>query len=358
MGVGRFVYTPILPGMLREAPLTAREAGLIAAANFAGYLIGALAAATGWARAGRPLVLVVALAASALTTGAMAAVDGAAAFAAIRFVSGLASAFAFVGATAIALEALARRGRLDLQALHYAGVGCGVAASALLVTATQAAGGGWRAQWLVCAAASALAAVFVALAAPRDPPPPPRAEAAAARKPGFWPICVAYGLFGFGYVVTATFLVTIVREAGGQGEALVWLVVGVAAAPSILVWNWVAGRIGVGAAFALACLAEAAGVAASVLWQGLAGALFAAALLGGTFMGITALGLAAARRTGGGEARRIVAVMTASFGLGQIVGPVVAGALREATGSYLAPSLAAAAALLVAAALGKVSDRG
>ena len=194
--------------------------------------------------------------------------------------------------------------------------------------------------------------------APRDPPPPARAEAVAARKPGFGPICVAYGLFGFGYVVTATFLVTIVREAGGQGEALVWLVVGVAAAPSILVWNRVAGRIGAGAAFALACLAEAAGVAASVLWQGLAGALVAAALLGATFMGITALGLAVARRTGGGEARRVVAVMTASFGLGQIVGPVVAGALREATGSYLSASLAAAAALLVAAALGRISDRG
>lgn len=145
-----------------------------------------------------------------------------------------------------------------------------------------------------------------------------RAEAVAARKPGFWPICVAYGLFGFGYVVTATFLVTIVREAGGQSEALVWLVVGVAAAPSILVWNRIAARVrGVGAAFALRLLAEAAGVAASVLWQGLAGALRRpAALLGATFMGITALGLAVARRTGGGE-RRIVAVMTASFGLGR-----------------------------------------
>lgn len=101
--------------MLRDAPLSAREAGLIAAANFAGYLIGALAAASGAARAARPRVLVVALTVSAATTAAIAAVDGAAAFAAIRFVSGLASAFAFVGATALVIEALARRGRSNCR---------------------------------------------------------------------------------------------------------------------------------------------------------------------------------------------------------------------------------------------------
>jgi hypothetical protein len=48
---------------------------------------------------------------------------------------------------------------------------------------------------------------------------------------------------------------------------------------------------------------------------------------------------------------RTLALLTAGFGLGQIVGPALAGFLRESTGSYLAPSLAAAAALVTAAAL-------
>ena len=95
-------------------------------------------------------------------------------------------------------------------------------------------------------------------------------------------LVVAYGLFGFGYIITATFLVAIVRasEEVRPLEPLIWLVVGLAAVPSVGLWTWVGRRIGVLRAFALACGVEALGVAASVLWITPAGVLLAAALLG------------------------------------------------------------------------------
>ncbi len=116
----------------------------------------------------------------------------------------------------------------------------------------------------------------------------------------------AYSLFGFGYVVTATFLVAIVRANPEMRpvEPWVWVVVGLTAAPSVALWVWLGARLGIARTFAVACLIEAVDVATSVLWPTSGGALLAAVLLGGTVMGITALGLVGGRRLAAGDPRR------------------------------------------------------
>lgn len=86
-----------------------------------------------------------------------------------------------------------------------------------------------------------------------------------------------------------------------------------------------------------------------------AGAVLAAAImLGGTFVGITAVGLFIATDlagSSGADPRRMIALMTGIFGIGQMIGPAFAGYLAEITGTFTAPSLVAAATLVVAAGL-------
>lgn len=355
MGIGRFIYTPILPTMAEELGLSQGEAGLIASANFAGYLAGALLAALPRLPGSRRAWLIGAVAASALTTGAMAAGTSLAFFVTMRFAGGIASAFVLVFSSALILDRLAASGRPDLSALHFAGVGTGIAVSAALVSVLAAGGADWRRLWIGGALVSLAA---VALVPHLVPGGADTGRAASGRSVGgdgrrLARLILAYGLFGFGYVVTATFIVSLVRTTAAMRpfEPVVWLAVGLAAAPSVALWTAVGRRIGTARAFAAACLVEAVGVAASVLWTSGAGAVLSAALLGGTFMGLTALGLAGARHLSGGDPRRTLALMTASFGLGQIVGPAFAGWAHDSTGSFTMPTITAAGALLLAALL-------
>ena len=68
-------------------------------------------------------------------------------------------------------------------------------------------------------------------------------------------------------------------------------------------------------------------------------------------VGVTALGLIHARALTTGDPRRILALMTASFGLGQMIGPGFAGYAYGVGDSFTLAALAAAVALVIAAAL-------
>ncbi|HEY7577128.1 MAG TPA: YbfB/YjiJ family MFS transporter [Acetobacteraceae bacterium] len=357
IGIGRFVYTPILPPMIEALGMSKAAAGLIASANFLGYLLGALLAA--WPNLpGSPRTwLLVSLAVSAVTTAGMGTAQTMAPFLLLRFIGGGASAVVLVLASAMVLEKLAEARRPGLSALHFAGVGTGIAASAILVAGLLRADQNWRSLWFASGAVSLLATVAVALLlrdarvpaqqAGGDGGPRPAIEAALPR------LIAAYGLFGFGYVITATFIVAIVRAtpAVRASEPMVWIVFGVAAAPSVALWTRIAERLGILASFAVACAIEAGGVLASVTWRSATGIFLATTLVGGTFMGLTALGLVGARALAAGDSRRVLAWMTAAFGLGQIIGPTFAGVVSDRLGSFTVPSIAAAGALLLAAGL-------
>ncbi len=355
MGIGRFVYTPILPFMVESLGLTKSQAGLIASANYLGYLLGALAASMAALPGGRRNWFLAALLASALTTGAMGLSGSLPLLMGLRFAGGVASAFLLVFSSALIFDRLAEAGRSSLSAVYFAGVGCGIVASALLVSGVAALGFDWRSLWLSSGFVALLALVAVVWLVPgeaetKQAEPAPQGSGVDRR---LISLALAYGLFGFGYVITATFISTMVRTAPElqSVESLVWPVVGLTAAPSVALWYWLASRLGDGRSFALACLIEAAGVALSVLATSAWGILLSAVLLGGTFMGIASLGFIHAAHLSTLEPRRLFALMTVAFGLGQMIGPTFAGVVYDLSGSLLVPSLVAALALVVAAAL-------
>jgi MFS family permease len=353
MGIGRFAFTPLLPMMLAEGSVSIAGASLLASANYLGYLVGALACTfQPWIarRLGRsgtvdaPWMVRAALLATVLLTLGMA-LRLPATWPALRFAAGVASAVAFLYTSSWCLEQLARRHQPATGALIYVGPGAGILASGLAASGLVALGAPARAGWLTFAVlAAALSAIAWkvfdrrnALAAAAVPAagPVPVAMAVHAGAVEVGGLALAYGLAGIGYIVTATFLPVIARQAlpGSPWLDLFWPLLGA----GVMVGALFASRLRSGGdlrlRLAVCYLMQAAGVAASLVSPTLAGFAIGSLLVGLPFTTITFFAMQEARRLRPDSAPSLMGLLTAMYGLGQIAGPPMAAWLvaRSAT---------------------------
>ncbi|HYF18342.1 MAG TPA: YbfB/YjiJ family MFS transporter [Ramlibacter sp.] len=334
MGVGRFAFTPVLPLMVQAGELDVAGGGWLAAANYVGYLLGALTAArTGW-RA--PRLAVVALLATVVLTAAMAAPAPVAAWAVLRFLAGVASAWAFVATGAWCLSALAQRGATSWASALYAGVGLGSTLAGLQSLVAGTAGWTPQALWLQLAGMALVLAIPVFAVLRRLPQVAASAAAAAQRHPmpaGTWGLASCYGLFGYGYILPATFLPVLAREVVPDPRlfGLAWPVFGVTAAVSALVAAAVLRRVSRVQVWACSSFAMGVGTLLPALWRNGWTIGLSALLVGGTFMVVTLAGVQETRARVRGDPTPHLGRMTAAFAVGQIVGPIVSSLLLLAS---------------------------
>ena len=175
--------------------------------------------------------------------------------------------------------------------------------------------------------------------------PVPEAGAAAARD-ARWLIAL-YGLAGFGYIITATFLPVIARQAlpGTPWPDLFWPMFGLAVVVGAILGARIPGHLDNRLLLAAGYLMQALGVLLSVVWPTVAGFTLGSLLLGLPFTAITMFAVRDARRLRGNAASSLIGLATASYGVGQIVGPLFAAPLAQRTGSFAVPLLVAAGVL-------------
>lgn len=354
MGVGRFAFTPILPMMQQDAGLSVAQGGWLASANYLGYLVGALWVGTAHAvRVNAATAIRGGLVAIGITTLAMTLEAGFAAWALLRAAAGVASAWVLVHTSAWALERLAPLGRPILAGVLFAGVGAGIVVAGILCVLLMALQAGSSTAWLVLGVASlAITAVLWSLF------PSSGEERHRSGAPHRWNwaqarLVIAYGAYGLGYIIPATFLPVMARAVVSDPAVFgwAWPVFGAAGVLSTLGVALLSGRYGIRAAWIASQLVMALGVAAPVFWPGIGGIVLAALCVGGTFIVITMVGLQEARSVAGAQAPRLMAAMTAAFAAGQIIGPLSVSIVVGAGEGFSAALLAACAALLAGAAL-------
>jgi MFS family permease len=365
MGIGRFAFTPLLPLMVRDGSLAQSAGAWLAASNYLGYLAGALTAS----RLGLslPMLMRASLAGIAVATAAMGAFDGLAAWIILRFVAGVLSAYTLIATSAWALQHLTRAASTNLSGIVYAGVGLGIALTGLFCVAAAQPGVPAGQLWLEL---GALAALAVACSSPFFGwPLETSALARSASHPDvtvgpYTGVVVCYGVFGFGYILPATFLPALAREVVDDPQlfGLAWPVFGVAAALSTIATARRFGHANRLRVWAVSHLLMAAGVTLPSVWLTPVTIAIAALLVGSTFMVVTMIGMQEARAWAPGNPMALLGLMTAAFAVGQLAGPVVAGAfdllpIGHGTALGYALQLAAFALALSAAYLWRHSHR-
>ncbi|CAN5913528.1 YbfB/YjiJ family MFS transporter [soil metagenome] len=359
LGLARFAYGLLLPPMRADLGWTYGAAGAVTTANAVGYLIGALAAAWSMHRFGVRHSVV----AATWATGAALLANGATgAYAVIllsRLAAGISGGVAFVSGSVLAAQ-LSRRGAGRALVWYPAGAGAAIAVSAVTVPGLIEPASSWPTGWFVLAAASAACAVIVGrlLRHERDDEQPtrPRSGNGSTRLPRAE---VAYGLFGLGYIAYITFVVAYLRDGGASAATIVgfWFLLGAASVVSTQVWPYVTrtriGRSGLALTLAGCALA----VVVAVISRSVVMAALSALLFGASFLAVvTAIAELARDRVPEASWPAALARLTIIFGVGQVLGPVLAGLLGDSPAG-LRLGLGFSAATLTLAAIVAVPAR-
>lgn len=328
MGYGRFAFTGVLPLMLNEGLLTLHEGNLAASANYAGYLVGALLLARVQPGAATRLSII----SAGLTIASLALlawVSSPWTIITLRAVAGALSAITLIAGSLWLLEHM---GHHHGAPLLYAGVGLGIFISAEGIALGHALSLTSQQIWLLCALCAGL---LLALAI-RWLLTPPAALVRASHvetslpasgsdtRRAAWRLLMVYGLAGFGYIITATYLPLFLSGSLQSVDPVhLWALFGLAAAPSCLIWHKLVLKF----------------------------CVLSALLVGFTFMGTVTIALPKAKSLSHQVSFNMIAAMTALYGVGQIAGPLIAGALYQIAASFNPALYAAALALLIAAGL-------
>mgnify|MGYP000291191136 CR=1 FL=1 len=363
MGIGRFAFTPLFPMMLHDGVIDLHGGSVLATANYLGYLAGAILCMLLpglFGRFGRLMPDSARLARFALVmTGILTlamAYQMSFLWAVWRFASGIISAIAFVYTSNWCLARLASLEQGHLSGVIYTGPGIGIALSGFGAFAMTAANASGSLGWIVfgVSALALTAAIWPVFA------PAATAVTGAAHVQSSTPhprkgwsleeilLTFAYGLAGFGYIITATFLPVIARAAlPDMGWVdLFWPLFGIAVAIGALLTRMISITFDRRTLLAICYVLQGLGILSSLLVPTIGGFVVGSILLGLPFTAITLFGMQEVRRMRPAEPTAFMGLMTAAYGIGQIAGPpLVSGILARS----LAPETGFALALGVAA---------
>lgn len=354
MGIGRFALTPQLPHLLSEGQIDLTAAGLIAAANYLGYLLGAVDAMFAHRPQQVQRRLHGGLWLCVLLTLASFWANGFWSHLLLRFGTGVASAWVLVMITALSQPLAAAAGRPRLGALVFAGPGLGIFLTGLLALFSHLLNQTSATLWLIYAAVALVMLLGIVRILPQPGVHTPVATFNVSHSNrGIPRLAAVYALYGVGYIIPATFLSQMANaQFHGQWQAdLFWPCFGLGAAIGVLLVSlrrhdpnttrhWLTATLWLQALGVFACLLGSAfGLALGVV------------LCGMPFLACMQLVMQRSRELAPHNTQRNAGLLTACFAVGQLSGPLLAALSSHFSGGLQPALIIAGSGLLIAGGL-------
>ena len=382
LGFGRFALGMLLPAMASSLDLSYSQMGLISTSNFVGYLLAVLVCGFLASRIGSRLLIFLSLLLVAVSMLLVSRADNFITIALFYTLTGMGSGAANVPMMSLVASWFTSRQRGKAAGLIVIGSGFAILLSGKLIPYLNRLGDasdGWRLSWLVLGIIVLVVSV-ICLAVIRDTPAElglqpfsgkehtntEQAEVidegmAGVTKKDIYHMGAIYFLFGYTYVIYATFIVTTLVQERGFSEAVAGNF-----------WSWV-GFLSLFSGPIFGTLSDKLGRKAGLIMVfsiQLVAYLLVALKLPGNFLylsigcyGIVAWSIPSIMTAlvsdyvGPQRTARVFGFITFIFALGQIAGPAVAGMLAEMYGSFassfLMAAIFAAFAVLLSALLKK-----
>jgi MFS family permease len=348
LGFARFGYSMILPGMKDALVLTYTQMGLMASGNFTGYVVFAVLGGMLASRYGPRIVITLSLSlvgASMLVTGFVVSFPQALF---LRSLTGVGSGGANVSAIMLPAAWFSARRRGLASGIIASGSSVGLIVTGFLVPKLNEMFGveGWRYSWAIFGAITLVFALFCGATIRNSPVEVSmmneRSGESGWKRVGkdtlLWKIGLIYSMFGLSYVIYITFFgAYLVKEAGFTVESagMLWALVGGLSLVSGPFWGHISDAFGRGHSLALVYFIQF--VSFFLFAQsGVAQAIYTSVLL----FGITAWSIPSILAAYSGDhfgpklAFSVLGFLTLFFGIGQALGPSVAGYIADQTQTF------------------------
>mgnify|MGYP001212626411 FL=1 len=337
IGLGRFIYTPILPNMQNALNLSSTMMGIISSYNYLGYLIGSIIPII-WKYSNHRNIIIFSSVISVITIFLMGITTDIKLFILLRFLCGVSSALGFIFTISFMFNFFKDSTNKTLQLYHFCGIGLGIVIGTIAVWIVSSLSFFWNHQWIFISFIGILLCIPLVLFIPKQLVVNNEIKTSniSKFKASFITISFGYFFFGIGYIIFGTFISAMARDQFyiPSYQYFFWVIVGFFAIPSVLFWDWISKKISIDYFLFFSCFTVTLGVSFLFFGNKLNFFFISCLLYGLGVPGSVALILVEGKKRFVGNINTSVAILTSAFSIGQILGPYLSGILIDTENEY------------------------